>query len=214
VHTGQATSENKFVGLYDGVYVSEEYFNAVNNPAYMVFAAKTSQEELIPLSKLVNESEALNFESPTAFKLEEQGVTLEQLKTTFLWIAVALVVFSAALTYWVMSFSIEKRKGDVGILRANGAKKSDVAFIFFFESLITAIAQAALAILASAIAIPAVNSTLAEYITMPITFIRLTPLAAACAVIISVALNALATVVPVLKTANKRPIDCIKNYIE
>lgn len=214
VHTGKATSEDKFVEMYDGIFVGEEFFNSVSGDGYMMFAGKDSEEECLALAEVVADSDMLDFNSPVIRDLTAQSSILGQLKTTFLWIAVALVVFSVGLTYWVISFSIEKRKGDVGILRANGAKRSDVALIFFFESIITALAQAAIAIVASAVAIPAINSTLAEYISVPITFIRLTPLAAICAVIISVLLNALATVVPVVKTANKLPIDCIKNYIE
>lgn len=214
VHTGQATSRDKFVEIYDGLFVSDEYFDSFNMQLYMAFAGKETEEECRSFVMAVETDGGFSFWSPTIEKLSEKSAVLEQLKTTFFLIAVALVVFSAALTYWVISFSIEKRKGDVGILRANGAKKSDVALIFFFESLITALAQAALAIFAAAIAIPAINSTLAKYISVPITFIRLTPFSAVCAVIISVLLNALATVIPVAKTANKLPIDSIKNYIE
>jgi len=214
-HSGEAKEADKFVGLYDGVFVSEEYFMSVRGGAStIVFEPKATEAECTSLVEAVSEREDLSFISPIIYDVREVSSTLEKLKTTFFWIAIALIAFSAALTYWVISFSIEKRKGDVGILRANGAKKSDIAMIFFTESLITGILQAAIAIVISVVAIPIVNATLAEYLTVPITFIRLTPLAAILAVIVGILLNGISTVIPVVRTANKLPIDSIRNNIE
>lgn len=62
------------------------------------------------------------------------------------------------------------------ILRANGAKKSDIALMFFMEGAFTALVQTGLAIIVSVVAIPMVNATLAEYLNIPILNKKYSPL--------------------------------------
>lgn len=207
--------EDSFTGLYDCVFVDGEYLSSLRGGvSNLFFAKKATLEENSGLVSAVTKADCCSFNSNILTHVENSNETLAQMKTVFLWIAVGLIAFSAALTYWVISFSIEKRRGDIGILRANGAKKSDIALMFFVEGVLTALAQSALAFAASAFVISAVNVTLAEHLSLPISFVSLSPVSVISVVLISIALNFFATAIPVMRTANKLPIECIREYDE
>ena len=69
------------------------------------------------------------------------------LKQVFFWVGVGFGVFAALMFLNFISVSIAGKQKDIGILRAIGARKSDVFKIFFSESLFIAGVCAILALI-------------------------------------------------------------------
>ena len=74
---------------------------------------------------------------------------IEIISQVFVWVGLALAVFSSFLLMNFISTSISYKKREIGILRAVGARSSDVFKIFFSEAFIIALINFFLAIATS-----------------------------------------------------------------
>jgi len=139
------------------------------------------------------------------------GMLVESLTVIFVVLGSILAGFSALLMMNFIATSISYKKRDIGILRGLGARKLDVVKIFTYESLIIAAINI---ILATAVSIPAViliNQTVATQIGADLTLIAFTIRQFALIIAIAVASALLASIIPVLGIARKKPIDAINN---
>jgi len=130
--------------------------------------------------------------------------------TVFLWVGVGFAVFSGLLLMNFISISISYKKREIGILRAVGARSSDVFKIFFSESLIIALINYVLAVAATLTAIFFINRWMrGEGINITLLNFGLRQLGLMLAVSVGVAL--LASFLPVWRIARKKPVDAIKD---
>ena len=84
------------------------------------------------------------------------------MEKVFLWIEIVLAVFSTLLLSNFISLSISNKKKEIGILRAVGARGSDVFKIFIAESLTISIICSILALVGTAFVCYALNSSVLE----------------------------------------------------
>ena len=128
----------------------------------------------------------------------------------FLYVGIGFAVFSGLLLMNFISISISYKKREIGILRAVGARSSDVFKIFFSESLIIALINYVMAVAATLIAIFFINRWMrGEGINVTLLNFGVRQLALMLGVSVGVAL--ISSFLPVWRIARKKPVDAIKD---
>ena len=136
----------------------------------------------------------------------------------FQWVALIMGIFSTILLFNFVTISVVNKQKEIGILRAIGAKGSDVGKIFLIESTImgaiTVVCSWGLIFLGTHLInnllVSSFKSYLQSTIINRITLLTVgfTPIFAvliACAVVVLIA-----TILPVIKISRMKPVDAIK----
>ncbi len=133
--------------------------------------------------------------------------TLEQV---FLWAGVAFAVFASLLLFNFISASIAGKNREIGILRAVGARGSDVFRIFFAESGVIVSVCTLLSIAGSALLVNVLNTVLRATAGLDVTLFVFGPLSALIMIAAAAVVALLSTFLPVYLAAHKKPVDCIR----
>ncbi len=128
----------------------------------------------------------------------------------FLYVGIGFAVFSALLLMNFIATSISYKKREIGILRAVGARSSDVFKIFFSEALMIAIINFILSTATVIAATIGINTAMRDE-GIRITLLNFGIRQIALMLLISVAVALIASFLPVNKTARRKPVDAIKN---
>ena len=139
------------------------------------------------------------------------STTLSILTQVFFYVGLGLAVFAIFLFYNFISISINNKKREIGILRAVGAKRSDVFKIFYSESFIIATINFIIAAVATFILSIVLNNIFQEQ--AKVDFSIMNPSAIVFLIILGLSLfvSIIAALIPVTRLANKKPIDAINN---
>lgn len=146
--------------------------------------------------------------SPISDSFEMVNSMIKTFETVFLWVGVVMAVFSMLLLFNFISVSITNKKKEIGILRAVGARSTDVFKIFYSESAIITIICFALAMVACFVLCPILNNTLAE--SMTATIFVFGPMSWLVMLGIAVVTSVIATFLPVYSIAHKKPVESIR----
>ncbi len=128
----------------------------------------------------------------------------------FLYIGIGFAVFSALLLMNFIATSISYKKREIGVLRAVGARSSDVFKIFFSEALIIAIINFILAVIAVIVAIFFTNNWMHNS-GINITLLSFGVRQFILMLLVSVGVALLASFLPVYNIAKRKPIDAIRD---
>ena len=133
---------------------------------------------------------------------------INQLKTIFLYVGLVVAVFAALMLFNFISSSISSKTKEIGILRAVGARGTDLFKIFFCESGVIAIICVILAVAGSIITCNSLNASLAENINLVLLKFGIINIGLifAGALIISL----IGTFIPVLIASKKQPVESIR----
>lgn len=154
---------------------------------------------------------SLSVESAYSMVFDMFGSLVEGLTLTFLILGSILAGFSALLMMNFIATSISYKKRDIGILRGLGARKLDVVKIFTYESLIIALINIVLAIVVTIPAVGLINGQIAQSIQADIVLIAFTLRQVVLVIGIATISALVASILPVLGIARKKPIDAINN---
>ena len=130
--------------------------------------------------------------------------------TVFLYVGIGFAIFSALLLMNFISTSISYKKREIGILRAVGARSSDVFKIFFSEALMIALINFILSLAAVIGAIAFANGYMRSQ-GINITLLTFGPRQVILMLLISVAVALIASFLPVYRIAKRKPVDAIKD---
>lgn len=128
----------------------------------------------------------------------------------FLYIGIGFAVFSALLLMNFISISISYKRHEIGILRAVGARSSDVFKIFFSEAFIIALINYVLALIATIVTITSINRVVRSE-GVNVTLLNFGIRQFVLMFLISLGVAAIASFLPVWNIARRRPIDAIRN---
>ena len=128
----------------------------------------------------------------------------------FLYVGIGFAVFSALLLMNFIATSISYKKREIGVLRAVGARSSDVFKIFFSEALIIAAINFVLST-AVVVAATIVTNNLMHKNGINITLLSYGFRQFALMLLISVGVALLSSFLPVYNIAKKKPVDAIKD---
>lgn len=136
---------------------------------------------------------------------------LTPLAKVFLYIGLGLAFFAAIMLMNYISTSISYKKREIGILRAVGARGTDVFGIFFSESLLIALINFILAVAATIIVVFVINTKLRTEYGLLLTFLNFGIRQVVLMLGVSLFVAFAASFTPVMRIARKKPIDAINN---
>lgn len=153
----------------------------------------------------------MSISDTTIALVETTAAMISVLTQVFLYVGIAMAVFSMLLFYNFISVSINNKKREIGILRAVGAKRIDVFKIFYSEAFIIAMVNFILSLVTVFLISWSVNKDLAKNALFGFNLmspdIRVVGALFAAAILASF----ISAFLPVVKIANKKPIDAIHN---
>lgn len=135
---------------------------------------------------------------------------VETLAKVFLYVGLALAAFSALMLTNFISSSVAYKKHEIGILRAVGARSGDVYGIFANESMIIALINYVLSIIATVAAVFIINNTLRNQYNFALTILNFGIRQLGIMLAISVGVALIASFVPSYRISRKKPIDAIR----
>lgn len=210
---GYHNASDMSLTLEDQLIVSEEYAKEALGGSvgmYALAGRPRSSAEAAVLYELLKSGEYLVY-TDAVTQVEDYRETISGFTGAFVGVGAAFAVFAGALIFQFINLSIEAKRGQVGILRALGARSADVCRIFFSESFILALVSVAVAIPATIGLSYAVNKILAELFFIRIAVLNFTIWMPVSIFLLGFVIALVATVVPVLKEARKAPIDAIRD---
>lgn len=149
--------------------------------------------------------------NPVTFELDGLNEIFEVLGRVFFWIGVGFALFASIMLANFISTSISYKKQEIGILRAIGARGSDVFRIFFSESFIIAMINFVLSATGTGIVTAIINMVIRTRTNILVTILIFNIRQIALLFAVSILVAALASFFPVWHIAKKRPIDAIRN---
>lgn len=225
------TQENgwKIVGIIDGektktdmsgVYVLPDKMYEKDwdeKPGDYVYAVASMPESRAEINDLVKycyttrNNMRYKMQNSVTFELDSVNDVLRVLSKVFLYVGIGFAVFAALMLSNFIATSISYKKQEIGILRAIGARSNDVFRIFFAESFIIAVINFVLSCVATGIGTAVINGVIRTKGGILITVLNFGMRQVALLFVISIAVAAVASFVPVYKIASKRPIEAIRN---
>ena len=133
---------------------------------------------------------------------------VQSLSKVFLYVGLAFAAFAILLFSNFISTSISQKKREIGILRAVGARGTDVFKIFFSESFVIAFICSIISIIGTTVVCSALNTSIAAelgasiFVFGPFSMLIIIGTALLTAI--------LATFVPVWIAARKKPVESIR----
>lgn len=203
-----------FVMTGDGVY---KKFQADGETKYR-FAICRLAKDKADIRKAVDasfeESDGVRYGLQNYITRMESSVgdIIKSLAKVFLYVGIGVFVFALILFTNYISVSISYKRREIGILRAVGARSSDVFGVFFNEAMVIALIVFLLAAIVGGLSVGAANNSLRNEYNMPITLLNYGIRQVVIIFFGCMLTAAAASFVPVMKTARKKPIDAIRNH--
>ena len=130
-------------------------------------------------------------------------------KKIFLYIGLGFAVFASLMLLNFISSSIASKAKEIGILRAVGARGSDLFKIFFSESGIVSLICVAIGIGGSIPLISYLNKTLSQSLGM--TLLAFGPINIGVIIGLAIVIAFIGTFIPVLIASKKPPVESIRS---
>ena len=156
-------------------------------------------------------TERFELQNSVTYELGAVNSVLHVLADVFLYIGLGFALFAALMLANFISTSITYKKQEIGILRAIGSRGNDVFRIFFAESFIIAMINFVLSSIGVFAATTIINYFIRNEAGILITILNFGPRQLLLLLVVSLAVAAVASYVPVKRIASKRPIDAIRN---
>lgn len=221
---------NKMVSI-DGFFFEDEiingnYIGISNELANLIKSAPVGKYSMAISGELLSKH---NLEKVVAFSMQNEngvkyslvnyvitaenmiGSTIKTIAKILLYVGIGIFVFAIILFTTYISASVTYKKREIGILRAIGARSSDVYLIFLNEALCISFIVFSLAVIGSSISVSMTNSSLRTSYGLPISLLNYGFREVGIILLGCILTALLASFVPVLRIAKKKPVDAINN---
>ena len=156
-------------------------------------------------------TERYEMNNPVNYELDTVNTVVKVLARIFFWIGLFFAFFAALLMANFISTSIHYKRQEIGILRAIGSRSNDVFRIFFSESFVIAMINFVLSAAACFGIVCLINYLMRREAGILITVLHFGIRQILLLIVISVAIAAVASFLPVHRIASKKPIDAIRD---
>ena len=199
--------------VYDGFY---EKFDMDTEGKYTAILAKmpSDREEI---EKLVAyslddgiEGSSYILKNCTSYTIDMVNSGISAAKKVLLYVGIFFAIFASIMLMNFIATSISYKKREIGILRAVGARGTDVFKIFFNESLIIAVINWLLASIITGSIVHIINTVLRDDYNLVVTILHFGMIQLLLMFIISVSVAFVASFIPVYKVSKKKPIEAIR----
>ena len=143
--------------------------------------------------------------------LSSVNSVISTLENVFFYIGIGFAVFASIMFCNFIATSIANKKREIGILRAVGARGIDVLKIFLNESLMIAVINWILSVIACFAGVTLINQYIRNEFGVLVTILNFGLLQIVLLLMISIAVACIASAIPVYKISKKKPIDAIKD---
>ena len=215
-------SEIKVIGIindYNKILVSDKLYNEkfkslTEGYEYIIATMSDNEkvnEEFIKFCETYHNDFVMPIQISSTPILDNFSEIFNTLTEVFFWMGIGFAVFAALLLMNFISTSISYKKREIGILRALGARGSDVFGIFFNESLVIALINFALATTTTIVTCGILNNIIVKKLGLNLVLLSVGIRQIALMLGISILTAFIASLLPVFKIAKKKPIDAINN---
>lgn len=227
----ESTRDIKIVGWYYGIETNHyigSYYKVMMNDNLMqslgIYPEQGDYSKVLFSSKSIENSSdiivdyllktnglALDwYNNPALIVVSENQAMIRQAADLFLYVSIALALFSIFMLYNYISTSIANKQRSVGVLRGLGAGGKDILRTFLSESLIIGAINGALAILLSFFGCMFVNWYIMSEMNILVEFalfgIRQILIIAGVSILTAI----LASALPIIKISKKKPVELIR----
>lgn len=218
-HT-EFVTELKVVGTTSGYNYSSIASNDVvefmnrNVTGYHSFVTAlngTNDETLVSYLETYNNKVKYPIQNSTTQIFDNFESIIDIASTIFIYIAIAFAIFASLLLMNFISTSISNKKREIGVLRALGARGTDIFGIFLNESTIISLINFAVSAIATFIVCKVINAIIIKKIGASIVLLNFGLRQILLILAISWITAFLASLIPSIKISKKRPIDAINN---
>ena len=218
IQKGKVDEYGELIQDNSAVVINNEFYKSAANFEPTVFSCfiapmpkdKGAIEKLVALHYDENGDRGFYMQNGVTYLLGMVNDLLEVLGQVFLYIGIGLAIFSMLLMSNYIAVSISYKKREIGILRAVGAKSSDVFSIFFSESLVIALINFFIAALGCGLGCILLNNMLRNEYGLQITLLNFGIRQIALMLAISVAVALISSFLPVYRLSRKKPIETIR----
>lgn len=206
-------NENEFI--ISGNTINNLFEEQKNHYDYVIAKLTKSDNEnkkFVKYCETYNKSNIkYTIQNESTATLDDFGDTIKIVAKVFIYIGIGFAVFASLLLMSFISTSISYKRREIGILRALGARGKDVFSIFFNESAIIAFINFVLATIATIVVCAVINWSIINELGINITLLVVGPLQIGIIFGVSFLSAFIASLIPVMKIAHKKPIDAINN---
>ncbi len=202
----------------DTFLINNKAYNNMKNiePEPFCFLLAPMPKDSAQLEKVVSVhyeegNRVLRMHDGVAIELELVQEPLNEMRGIILILGLGLVVFLIMMMVNYIGASISNKKRDIGILRALGAKASDVFAIFVNESIIIAMINAVLAIIVALFTCMGLNVMIKNMTQVGYTVLFFGIRQIALMVVVSIAIAVITSLIPIYRMSKKKPIECIRD---
>lgn len=209
-----STIKKNYLSLGYDFYTTETEYEIPQNTLYDTIYLEFNNNDKI-LNSLYEYS-SIDENKLTSYKLT--SILVEEITTVneivkviskvFLYAGLVIAVFAILLLSNFISTSISNKTKEIGILRAVGARSTDVFKIFFSETFVISIICILLSVIGGNIVCILLNDSL-KSITDITIFVFGIP-SVLILILVAIITTLVATIFPVYKAANKKPVDSIR----
>ncbi|MCR5308805.1 MAG: ATP-binding cassette domain-containing protein [Bacilli bacterium] len=204
---------NPYNGDYSWRYVEKTNYVIDSNAQYSYLISlsdKTSEQLKYMLQEFPDES-FYKLDNKVSETIDFVTGFLGELKLVFLIIGSSMAVFSALMLLNLISTSISSKQKEIGILRAVGARGSDVFKIFFSESGIIALICFAISSVLSGVTCVILNNKLAENENaFRLQLFEFGVINVAIVLGVAIVVSIIGTLLPVIKASRRPPVESIR----
>ncbi len=186
--------------------------NAIFNAVYIPYNSSLKSELSMFTFEWAEDDSRYSISHAVGDALEMVNGMITELSTVFMWIGIVMAVFAALLLSNFISVSISHKKRDIGILRAVGARSSDVFKIFFSESFFIALISIVISMIGCFVACSIINTEIGSALSGVSLFV-FGPMSMLILVGVALVTAVVATFLPVYNAAKKKPVDSIRAIV-
>mgnify|MGYP004454290713 CR=1 FL=1 len=199
-----------------GNYVSQETNSSLSTEAsvkniFTILKGTNQDKELIKFCETPVNMISYNVQNQATSIFNSFGNLISTTASIFLYIGVGFAIFASLLLMNFISTSIAHKKREIGVLRALGARGSDIFGIFFNESTIIAFINAILAVIATFAVSMIINNVIVSQVGISLVLLTFSVRQIILLLVVSYLSAFLASLIPCVKISRKRPIDAINN---
>lgn len=230
--------EARDIDIYvnNGIYVSQNYYDSLDKNEYFTSVRQTNYVEpenaiydgiYIPYDHTTESFRVLNdnigyknidketdvfyaFNSSLYNLVEQVNGIEETLSTVFLIVGLVFAVFASLLMFNFISMSISNKRKEIGILRAVGARGTDVFKIFFAESGIIVGICLVLSVIGSVVLCFVINNILRAEVGLAVTIFVFSFISVLMMFALALVVALISTFLPVYFAARKKPVESIR----
>lgn len=204
------SASNSFILTTEGI--NNLGINRMQGPYSSFVATNTGKGNINTLSNLLLKTSGVCYTSKNnaIAMIRANGEFFSNLSLLFLIVSGVFAAFSIVMFSNFISTSIKNKYGEIGILRALGARGSDILKMFVVEAVTIALINALCAVVLSAVGCVFVNMFLAKYLNLYIPLAAFGIRQVLIIFALSIGVGIISAILPIITVSRQKPVETIR----